>query len=185
MTSLSLERGAFASASIRQNHWGKAQALFSVTGTFMELLSRHSRGQLPRSEQAVNDKDSAQRPGRLARPRVDLGRAGALEPTRSPFQARACPCEWAKWSTGVGPGSDARQSLLEQVDPLKAPKEHMLPGKPMGQDLGFPVATTCRPVSWTSHTAGLTVLPCPLWGSQEQPFAPTAPLQTRLSRETK
>lgn len=49
---------------------------------------------------------------------------------------------------------------------------------PARQDSGLPVTTTCGPeprVSWTSHTVALTVLPCPLWGSQGQPYAPTIP----------
>lgn len=71
--------------------------------------------------------------GGWTRPGVDLGRAGALEPTESLSQTRTCPCESAEWSPCSGPDSDPGQSLLEWADPLRAPKGCMLLGEAHGE----------------------------------------------------
>lgn len=115
----------------------------------------------------------------MARPRADLGRAGALEPTRSPFQARACPCEWAKWSTGLGPGSDPGQNLLEQVAPKSSRGTHVAQGSLWGRTRASLWSPPADQSAIDLSHSGPHCAPLPPAGSQEQPFAPTAPLQAR------
>lgn len=118
--------------------------------------------------------------GGWASPGVDLGRAGAREPPKSPSQARTVPCESAEGRPGLGPDSAPGQSLLEWADSAEHPRMACCSREARGADSGLPVTTTCRPeprILWTHHTETVTVLPQPLWGSQGTAICPHCPPQ--------
>lgn len=95
-------------------------------------------------------------------------------PLRWAERSTGLPLRWAEWSTG----SDARQSLLERVDPLKAPRNTCCPGSLWGRT-GLPVATTCRPEYHGPVTQQASLCFPPPVGISGAAICPHRPPQTR------
>lgn len=116
----------------------------------------------------------------MARPRADLGRAGALEPPGASSRPGPAPASGRS-------GAQAWALALTLAESPRAggkhPRNTCCPGKPMGQDSGFPVATTCRP---ECHGPLTQQAPLPSVGISGATICPHSSLQTRktLARQS-